>query len=276
MITYGYPGIGLEDELDLALRLGAEVLEILPDWRTLPDPALVRSAAVDRGLTVRSAHGCWGARAIRAARVDLGDTDAASFRASVDDLKRCIDWLEQAGGTHLVVHPGGLSVPEDCPARRASLARGLGELADHAGGTGILVCVENMPPGVYPGSRMVELFELLEELDTPGLALALDTGHAHISAELSAETRAAGPRLATTHVHDNDGRKDGHDAPGLGTIDWSAWAQTLDGIGYQGPIVLECIRQLRDDPALFRPEVVALLLEDRGAAMSPRANDCSE
>lgn len=276
MITHGYPGICLNAELDLAQRLGAEVLEILPDWRALPDAGVVRLVVADRGLSIHSVHGCWGGRTIKAARVDLGETDPAAFRESVDDLKRCIDWLQEAGGTHLVIHPGGLSLPVDRDPRRASLARGLTELADHAQGSRAVVCVENMPPGVHPGSLMSELFELVRELDRPELALALDTGHAHISADLCAETAAAGDLLATTHVHDNDGRRDSHDAPGRGSIDWAAWASDLDRIGYHGPIMLECIRQLREDPGLYCPEVLVPLTRRTSRSGPEKRSDCSE
>ncbi len=55
--------------------------------------------------------------------------------------------------------------------------------------------------------------------------------------------------LRTTHVHDNDGRQDTHLPPGLGTLDWPAWLEALDAIDYRGPILLECIRHLRNDPA---------------------------
>ena len=261
MITLGYPGLDVDSELDLAQRLGTSVLEILPQWRDFPDPAPLRSAAADRGLLIHSAHGCWGGQAIKAPRVDLGSTDKSTHRESVDDLKRCIDWLAAAGGTCLVVHPGGLSFPADQAPRRESLASGLIELAEHASGSGVLICVENMPPGVFPGSRMADLFDLLRELAIPGLALALDTGHAHISAELGAETLAAGHLLATTHVHDNDGRSDSHEPPGRGTIDWNAWAIALGQIDYRGPIMLECVRRLRTDPASYRPEVLGPLLD---------------
>jgi sugar phosphate isomerase/epimerase len=172
-----------------------------------------------------------------------------------------VDWLECAGGKCLVVHPGGLSDPEQFPERRAALAIGLLALAAHARPAGILVCVENMPPGVHPGSQMADLAKILAELDHPGLALALDTGHANLGAGLATETRAAGARLATTHVHDNDGRQDSHEPPGHGTIDWSAWRPALDAVGYQGPIILECIRQIRQNPASFMPEVLAGLAQ---------------
>ncbi len=171
-------------------------------------------------------------------------------------MKRCADWLEGAGGRCLVVHPGGLSAAEDGSQRKTALALGLRTLADHVRGTKIVVCVENMPPGVYPGSRMAEIAELLAEINDPALALALDTGHANLTSSAAAETRAAGRLLATTHVHDNNGRQDSHEPPGHGTINWPEWGVALDSAGYIGPIVLECIRRLREEPESYRPEVL--------------------
>jgi sugar phosphate isomerase/epimerase len=265
MVTYGYPDIALEDELDLAIRIGASVLEILPEWSRLPDPALVRRQAADRGLAIHSAHGCWGGQTIQARRVDLGALDASTHRESINDLKGCVDWLAKASGRYLVVHPGGLSHAEQRQERRAALARGLCDLAEHAKGSGVIVCVENMPPGVHPGSRMAELAELLRELEHPHLALALDTGHANLTASAAEETLAAGSLLATTHVHDNNGRQDSHEPPGHGTVDWPEWGRALEEIDYRGPILLECIRHLRHDPSSYRPDVLRLLAGyDRG------------
>jgi sugar phosphate isomerase/epimerase len=237
--------------------MGASVLEILPLWKALPDPVALRSNVADRGLAIHSAHGCWGGESIRADRVDLGSLDPSTHRASIDDLKRCVDWLEAAGGTKLVVHPGGLSAPADFDARRAALGRGLLEIAEHASGTEIVVCVENMPPGVCPGSRAADLSALLHELDNPRLALAIDTGHANLPADPATETLAAGSLLATTHVHDNDGRRDSHHPPGDGSIDWPAWFRSLDALNYQGPIILECIKRIREDRSQYRPEILA-------------------
>jgi sugar phosphate isomerase/epimerase len=259
MVAYGFATVDLGGDLALAQRLGATLLEILPDWRALPDPRLLRRQVSDAGLVIHSAHGCWGGQAIRAWRIDLGELTAAAHRAAVDDLKACVDWLAAAGGTCLVVHPGGLSEPGDARARRDALSRGLIALAEHARGTGVVLCVENMPPGVHPGSQMADLFELLAALDRPELALALDTGHAHISASAAIETHAAGRLLRTTHVHDNDGRQDTHLPPGLGTLDWPAWLQALDEIDYRGPIVLECIRHLRRAPESLNDDLRGLL-----------------
>jgi sugar phosphate isomerase/epimerase len=267
MVTYGYPEIDFVDELSLATRIGASLLEILPHWGRLLDPVMALEQADDRGLLIHSVHGCWGGRTIRARRVDLGSLDASTHLESVDDLRACIDWLAEAGGKYLVVHPGGLSDPEERAGRHDALARGLLKLSDHAQRTNVVVCVENMPPGVNPGSHMSELAELLRELDRSNLALALDTGHANLTASPAEETRSAGSLLATTHVHDNNGRQDSHEPPGFGTIDWPAWGLALDSIGYRGPILLECIRHLRQSPASWKPEVVAGLL--RGSRPIP-------
>ena len=256
MIAHGFAKVNLLDDLAIARRLGASVLEILPDWKDAGDPLALAGLVRDSGFAIHSAHGCWGPQTIRARRVDLGSLDPSTHEESVDDLKRCLDWLASAGGTCLIVHPGGLSMPEDEEARRAALSRGLVELADHVSGSKLVVCVENMPRGVYPGSRMADLAHLLAELDRPELALALDTGHAHLNTSPQTETLAAGAALRTTHVHDNDGRRDIHLPPGLGTIDWPEWARALDAIDYRGPIILECIRHLRDAPETLSNELI--------------------
>jgi len=259
MVAYGFARGHLDADLATAARLGATCVEVLPDWRTLPDPLALRKRLADSGFLLHSAHGCWGGQSIRAPRVDLGHPDDAIRLPSLDDLKRCLDWLAEAGGTHLVVHPGGLSEPSQAGTRRAALAAGLIELADHAAGTGGTVCVENMPPGVHPGSRMADLAGLVAELDRAEIGLALDTGHAHIAADPASETRDAGRWLRTTHVHDNNGRQDSHLPPGLGTLDWDAWAASLDAVGYAGPIMLECIRHLRENPGTLDGPLLVLL-----------------
>jgi sugar phosphate isomerase/epimerase len=248
MIVYGFPKAAIGGDLAIAARLGAEVVEVLPDWRCFPDPIPLREIVEAEGLKIHSAHGCWGGQAIRAQRVDLGHTDPRTWLESVDDLKRCVDWLGQAGGNCLVVHPGGLSDSSEIASRREALAAGLSVLADQAVGTGVTICVENMPPGVFPGSRMLDLKEIVDAIDRPEVALALDTGHARISNSAPVETLEAGSRLRTTHVHDNDGRQDTHLPPGSGSIDWGEWVEALDAIDYRGPILLECIRHLRDHP----------------------------
>ena len=106
---------------------------------------------------------------------------------------------------------------------------------------------------------MADLAVLLEQLKAPNLALALDTGHAHIAATDPGETLAATGLLRSTHVHDNNGRQDNHEPPGRGSLHWDGWLAALDAIGYEGPIMLECIRKLREQPALLDVGLLELL-----------------
>ena len=259
MITYGYRKIDVEADLQIAKRLGVTHLEVLPDWRALPDPEELRRRVADHGLTLHSAHGCWGGQTVEAARIDLADLDPAVIRASRADLSHCIDWLAAAGGRHLVIHPGGISDSRDSGPREETLLAGLEILADQAADRDVILCVENMPPGVHPGSRMADLARIVAEINRAEVRLALDTGHANLVATAASETLAAGRWLATTHVHDNNGRQDRHEPPGRGTIDWDAWVDALDQIDYDGPIVLECIRHLRERPESLDDRLLSLL-----------------
>lgn len=259
MVVHAPPRLPVTTDLALARRMGATMVEVLPEWNIFPDPGELGHLIREEGFTLHSAHGCWGSRTLRASRVDLAATDEQIRLASCADIRACVEWLDLAGGTYLIVHPGGLSDPLDQKSRSSALWESLNELAEFARLSAIVICVENMPPGVFPGSKMVNLADLLAQIGQPNLALALDTGHAHVSETPAQETLAAGPLLATTHVHDNNGRQDTHLPPGLGTIDWAAWVESLDRIDYKGPIMLECIRQIRENPSLITPSFRQIL-----------------
>lgn len=94
---------------------------------------------------------------------------------------------------------------------------------------------------------MADLAEIVTSVGHPALGLIGDTGHARMVSSAEEETmEARGGLLVSTHVHDNDGRRDLHAIPGEGVIDWPAWTGALDRVGYRGPLILECIRALRE------------------------------
>ncbi len=266
MVVYGFTEGDILHDLDLAARLQATCVEILPQWKSCPDPVVLRHLVADRGMTIHSAHGCWGGQSIAAKRVDLASLDPSVRGESIDDIRRCIDWISEAGGRHLVVHPGGLSLAAERDEREHILIDSLRQLADQAGAARVTLCVENMPPGVHPGSHMADLARIVGEVDRVEVGLAVDTGHAHLVGSVGKETRAAGSLLRTTHVHDNHGKSDVHLVPGEGTVDWAEWVKSLDDIGYVGPIMLECIRSIRNNPQLLTPACLALLRSIAGTA----------
>ncbi len=248
MIVCGYEQHALPAQLDVVRRLGATHVELYPRWTGRPDARDVARTVGDFGIAVWSAHGPWGSETWQPGRVDLAATDAAARRASVDDVRRAIAWLADAAGTRLVVHPGVLSDESQLAARRAALVESLSELAPVAAGHGVHLCVENLPPTCWPGSRMSDLVAIVSELAATHVGLCLDTGHANIVADAASFARTAGPWLRTTHVHDNDGTRDEHRLPGQGSVRWADLSVALAEIDYCGVIMIECPRYLRQRP----------------------------
>ena len=219
--------LGNDDHLRLSQALASSPSSTWPSasgpssWRSCPTGGASRSAvscgqlAADRGLSIWSAHGCWGGQTIAASRVDLG----------VHRPRR----LERVGRRPEAVHrlargrrrdaPGRPSrrpvVPRRCGRPARLPGRAACRLAEHAEGGRVIVCVENMPPGVHPGSRMQRPIRPARRARPPRPRPgARYRTRPHLVLARRRKPLAAGRLLATTHVHDNDGRQDTHDPPG--------------------------------------------------------------
>ncbi len=269
MVVCGYEQHSLPAQLEAVCKLAASHIEFYPRWSANPDPREAGRTVRDFGLEVWSAHGPWGSETWQAGRVDLAATDESARRASVDDVRRAITWLADAGGARLVVHPGVLSDESQATRRRVSLVRSLSALAPAAASHGVSLCVENMPPTCCPGSRMSDLAAIVSELGATHVGLCLDTGHANIIADAASFAREAGPWLRTTHVHDNDGTRDEHRLPGQGTVRWSEFSTALAGVGYDGVIMIECPRYLREHPDEVTDQLRQRLAELCGGPAPP-------
>ncbi len=265
MVVCGYEQHALPAQLEVVRRLGGTHVELYPKWANNPDARAIRRQVADASLEVWSAHGPWGVETWSGGRVDLATPDDDERRDAVSDIRQAIEWLAAAGGRCLVVHPGVLSDPADFDRRRVALVQSLIELAPVAAACNIFVCVENLPRGSFPGSFTADNAGIVREVAASHVSLCLDTGHANIMADVASEARAAGDLLRTTHVHDNDGQRDSHLLPGLGTIRWPEFSAALAEIGYAGAIMIECPRTLRE-----HPEFVTAELRDRLAALCGR------
>ena len=254
MVAYGFAGGDLAVDLAIARRLGATVLEILPDWRVFPDPA-----RCDRGRRRRSFDPSAPTAAGAASRsAPPGSTSATpdprTHAASVDDLKRCIDWLAEAGGTCLVVHPGGLSRPEDVRARRDALARGLIALADHARGTGVVALrrehAARRPPREPDGRPRRPRRRDRPPGDRPG-PRHRPRPHRRDRPQPRPSTPApgSGPRTSTTTTAARTPTSPPARVRSTGTT--GSRPSTRSDIA--GPIMLECIRHLRRYPETITP-----------------------
>ncbi len=139
---------------------------------------------------------------------------------------------------HLPYRPPtrGEGTPRYVEALRRASMEAVGMLVRLGEEHGVRVAVENRLERAY-GYVPADLLEVVRET---GAYMCLDVGHANVNGVDILEAAAAMPgRVATVHVHDNDGRTDQHLPPLLGTVDWGRLLTVMGELGYGGPYVME-------------------------------------
>jgi len=130
----------------------------------------------------------------------------------------------------------------------------LKELGAYAADHGVVICLE--PLNRFETSFMnlaSQIAELVDRVDSPGVAMMLDTFHMHIEERNSGDAiRLAGKRLKHIHTCESD-----RGAPGTGQVHWDLVAQAIKDIGYNGPLVIESftpkVKSIARAAAIWRP-----------------------
>ncbi len=100
---------------------------------------------------------------------------------------------------------------------------------------GIRIAVENRLEKWIVGALPLDLLEIVDGLESIGICI--DTGHAHVNKlDVESTVKLLRDRIVVAHVHDNDGSRDQHLPPMMGSIDWYKVSKVLRG---SIPIVLE-------------------------------------
>jgi sugar phosphate isomerase/epimerase len=164
----------------------------------------------------------------------------------VDEIKRALEVAETIPCRYLIQH---LGVPgeEFDMAKVDSAFTALEELTVFARQRGVEILLENIPNAFSSAERLLQF----NEWTHLGLNFCFDTGHAHLNESVENAFNMLKARIRSTHVHDNDGKDDGHlfpFSPG-GTIDWRQAMALLRGHGDQYPLLLE----LKERPDLPQP-----------------------
>ena len=197
--------------------------------------AEIAKALAAEGIVISQIHGPW--------RYPPKD-DTAEERANwLALMKRSVRAATYIGAPYVVVHPlmpFGANSPEN-PAEVLRInTEHYTSLCDYAKDFGITVCIENMPFPDFPMARVSDLICFVDSLGKDNFKICLDTGHANVCGENIADAiRALGSRLATFHIHDNDGKQDQHHCPGFGNADFSGMGGALAEIGFSGVLSAE-------------------------------------
>jgi sugar phosphate isomerase/epimerase len=193
----------------------------------------------------------------------IGDFDAGRRRDAIDQLTSQLSVIAELGGLGVMTPAswGQFSrrLPPFEPPRseaedRRVLLDALTELGEHAGRLGVLIMIE--PLNRYENHMVNTLGQAVELCRATGLdsvRVVGDTYHMNIEEDDPCASLAeAAPWLAHMQVSESN-----RNQPGTGHLDWAAQLGTLDAIGYQGDLALEC--RLRGEAGNVLPQTAAFL-----------------
>ncbi len=238
----------LEEALERLAAAGFRWIEIADDFG---DPRRGADAAEAKrilsGLDLR-AH----ALHLPIAKMMIGHPEAGLLREAERVLLDSLDLAAalEAGIAVLHINTDVEELPDPLYAEsRAASVELVERLAGRAQELGVTLALENLPiPAGRAGRFGSSLADLCAAFPDPRLGFCLDTGHALVNGcDPAAEARAAGDRLVSIHLSDNDGAGDLHWPPGQGVLDWDGLANALRIQGYEGRVVLEILRNRTGD-----------------------------
>jgi sugar phosphate isomerase/epimerase len=187
----------------------------------------------------------------------------ANRRRAVDETVTTIEAAYRLGAPLVVLHPGipTAQQPEARDNRRDAFVSSVEELQRAAEPLGVRLALEVIPNRIGDAETLVGLLE--DELEIDGLGICLDTGHARMLGDVTEAVETASGYLLTTHLHDNDGRRDDHRVPFEGAIDWPAVMMSFMKIGYEGTWMFELVgerpRDVLEKAARARRKLEGLL-----------------
>ncbi len=201
------------------------------------------------GLTLHSVHapitdslikGVWGTPYSNAS------ADAKKRAQAVQEAEHALNIARTLPYRYLVVHVG---VPDEYASpgdnAREAARRSVEELATRAAENGVKIALEVVPNALSTPESLVRMID--EELELPAVGICMDVGHAHVmSGDVADGIETVSGHLVTTHIHDNDGRKDLHLTPFQGNLNWAAMLMAFQKVGYDDVLLMELANT--DDP----------------------------
>lgn len=209
------------------------------------EPSRIKRLCKELGVSVPQIHGC---------NPGMARKSPHERRKFMDRAKASLLWAAEIGARWVVLHPSnreeGSRTPEDYEEVKKMNLEGFQELLETARSAGVGIAVENLPPQLHDsvegevifGADPSELLWLVEETGHEGMGVCLDTNHIFAGVQGMDQYKVIkllGSHLVATHISDNDGFREQHLLPFMGSIDWKAVMRGLCETGYTGPFNLE-------------------------------------
>ncbi|MEU6614396.1 MULTISPECIES: sugar phosphate isomerase/epimerase family protein [Streptomyces] len=248
-------GANLEEKWRFATDLGFDGIE-LRAGPEITDRLDELKRARDAGVVMPSV--------CLAAPPFIGDFDPEKRRVAVRTMKTLLSVIVEAGGFGAIT-PASFGIfsrrlsksepPRSEAEDREVLLEALAELGDHARKVGGVVLLEPLNRYEdYMVNTLADAASLIHELGLPSVKLMADTFHMNIEETDPADSlRRHADVLGHVQVADSNRLE-----PGAGHYDWKGTLAALEGMGYEGWMVLEC-RTLSGPPGVALPPVPAVL-----------------
>jgi len=222
------------------------------DWRDKGQVAELGHWFQDSGLKLHALHApmytdeIWG-RSGPQSILNITERVKGQRLNMVDEIKRVLEIAEVAPFRYLIQHLGVGGEEFDMHKVDAAFSA-LEQLNLFARQRGVEVLLENIPNGLSSAERLL----LFEETTHLRMNFAFDSGHANMNEGVETAFHLMKERIRSTHIHDNNGKEDGHMFPFAGeggTIDWPGTMQMLRSRDGQYPLLLE----LKEVPGMSHP-----------------------
>jgi sugar phosphate isomerase/epimerase len=162
--------------------------------------------------------------------------DNAARQAAVREADVALNIARQIPAEVFVVHLG-TPTSKGGENNRTAAFRSVEEICKLAEPIGIKVALEVIPNPLSEAGALVDMLE--KDLDAPRTGICLDFGHAFLMGDVADTIETVAEHLITTHVHDNNGKKDDHLVPFEGRINWDIALMTMQKVGYDGTYLME-------------------------------------
>jgi sugar phosphate isomerase/epimerase len=169
--------------------------------------------------------------------VNIGSVYEPMRLAALNEVKQTILMCHQLEIPLATVHPGFIQGIAFLNKARAleKTKDSVRELAAFAHDNSVVIAIENMPANI--NGTCTTASELLEVVDSAGLGVCFDMGHANTSGQIDEFLKHVG-RFKNVHLHNNEGNWDQHNGIDDGTADIAKIIDVLRK-SYEGNLIIE-------------------------------------
>jgi sugar phosphate isomerase/epimerase len=258
VIAFDFKTWNVQEEIALLKDVGIRRVQIYRNYKQGISAEEVRRTLSAAGLVADSLHGYFSLEGFDGPPCDLSSNDAGLRQASLAIMEGEAGYARTLGCRDIVIHPVPSGDTQNDAFRIGTLTESARRLAKIGTEHDVRFLIENMPPPMF-GRNASMLRQIVDEVASPHLGLAYDSGHATLAGDPIGIIHAMGPRLWGVHIHDNLGAKDDHLIPGMGVIPFDDVAHALATIGYSGTFILEVYRTTAEVRRDLTPERLAFI-----------------